>query len=231
MTNPLDALAEATAQRFRTATEFVEATLKAAILEGRLPGGTALRQEELAARFGLSRMPVREALRQLEAQALVDFVPHRGAVVTEISAADAADCYAIRRALEPAALRASIPNLLPEDLESGAALIAAMDTEADPGRMGLLNRRFHMTLYARAGHARLLALAEQQLASFDRYLRFHLASQGRERMAQQDHRAMLAAAAERDIAAAVATLEHHLDTAAAATAGFFASRGAGPAGG
>jgi DNA-binding GntR family transcriptional regulator len=231
MTNPLDALAEATAQRFRTATEFVEATLKAAILEGRLPGGTALRQEDLAARFSLSRMPVREALRQLEAQALVDFIPHKGAVVTEISAADAADCYAIRRALEPAALRASIPHLSPEDLEASAALIAAMDTEADPGRMGLLNRRFHMTLYARAGHARLLALAEHQLASFDRYLRFHLASQGREQMAQQDHRAMMDAAAAGDIPAAVATLEHHLDTAAAATARFFASRSPGQAGG
>ena len=75
--------------RYRTATEYVEGTLRQGILSGALPGGMALRQEELAATFGVSRQPVREALRQLEAQALIDFFPHRGPVVTEISAADA----------------------------------------------------------------------------------------------------------------------------------------------
>lgn len=225
MNDPLAVLDQAAGSRWRTATEYVEAVLKAAILEGRIPGGTALRQEELAARFGLSRMPVREALRQLEAQALVDFVPHKGAVVTEISASDAADCYAVRRALEPAALRHSIPHLTETDFSLAEELIAAMDEEAEPGRMGLLNRRFHMALYSRAGHPRLLALAEQQLASFDRYLRFHLAAQGREQMAQQDHRALLQAARAREVEAAIAVLERHLDTAAQATAAFFAARG------
>ena len=224
--SPLDSLAAAAGPRWRTATEFVEAALKAAILEGRLPGGTPLRQEELAERLGVSRMPVREALRQLEAQALVEVLPHRGAVVAEISAADAADLFAIRRALEPAALRLSTPRLTQEQRAHAAALIEAMDTEPDPGRMGLLNRQFHMALYAAAGHPRLLALAEQHLAAFDRYLRFHLAAQGRERMAQQDHRAMLAAAARGDADAAVAILEGHLDHAADAIARFFAARSA-----
>ena len=86
----LTKLIDAKQPRFRTATEYVESTLKEAILTGALPGGTPLRQEDLAAEFGLSRMPIREALRQLEAQALVDFYPHRGAVVTEISAAEGA---------------------------------------------------------------------------------------------------------------------------------------------
>lgn len=227
--SPLDKLQPAMALRWRTATEFVEATLKAAILDGRLPGGTPLRQEELAERFGLSRMPVREALRQLEAQALIDVLPHRGAVVTEISTADAADTYAIRRALEPAALRLSIPNLTDEQLCRAGDLITAMDEEQDAGQMGALNRRFHMALYAAAGHPRLLALTEQQLASFDRYLRFHLASQGRAHMAQEDHRAMLDAATACDVSRAVAVLEQHLDTAAETIARFFAARNAGMA--
>lgn len=223
--SPLDALGPALGGRWRTATEFVEAVLKAAILEGRLPGGTALRQEELAERFGVSRMPVREALRQLEAQALVDMVPHRGAVVTEISAADAADTYAIRRALEPAALRLSIPRLAPAQLDTAAEIILAMDAEPEPGRMGLLNRRFHMALYAAAGHRRLLALTAAQLAACDRYLRFHLAAHGREHLSQQDHRAMLEAARAGDAPRAVAVLEAHLDRAAGAIARFFAARG------
>lgn len=223
--SPLDCLAPALAGGWRTASDYVEAILKAAILDGRLPGGTALRQEELARRFGVSRMPVREALRQLEAQALVDLVPHRGAVVTAISAADAADGYAIRRALEVAALRLSIPRLSAGQLAEAAGLIAAMDAEPDAARLGQLNRRFHMALYAAAGRARLLQLVEQELSGFDRYLRFHLAAHGRAEMAQDDHRAMLAAAGQGDVATAVAVLERHLDRAAATIAGFFARRG------
>lgn len=221
----LKGLVDGVAPRFRTASEYVEATLRAAILSGRLAGGIPLRQEELAEIFGVSRMPVREALRQLEAQALVDFVPHRGAVVTEISADDAADNYAIRLALEPMALRLSIPHLTEDDFVLAGDLIAEMDEEADPGRMGELNRRFHLSLYARAGRTKLLLLVEQQLAAADRYLRFHLAAKGREHMSQQDHRAMLDAARQRDIPAAIQSLEGHLRTAADTIAAFFATRG------
>jgi len=211
--------------RWRTATEYVEATLKAAILEGRLPAGTPLRQDDIARDLQVSRMPVREALRQLEAQALVDSVPHKGAAVTDISASDAADSFAIRRGLEVAALRLSIPHLTAEDGAAAAALIDAMEEEADPGQLGQLNRRFHMALYARAGRPRLLGLVDRELAVFDRYLRFFLAAQGRERMAQQDHRAMLSAAQAGEVPQAVEVLERHIDAAAAAMAGFFAGRG------
>lgn len=221
----LTGVVAAAGPRFRTATEYVEATLRSAILDGRLAGGTALRQEELADAFGVSRMPVREALRQLEAQALIDFVPHKGAVVTEISGDDAADNYAIRMGLEPVALALSIPALGAEDLERARDLIAEMDAEPEPGRLGELNRRFHMSLYARAGRPRLLALTGQQLASADRYLRFHLAAKGREHMAQDEHRAMLAAAEAGDVATAVSVLRAHLDRAAATIAEFFRARG------
>jgi DNA-binding GntR family transcriptional regulator len=210
--------------RHRTATAFVEATLRAAILSGRLAGGTPLRQEDLATAFGVSRMPVREALRQLEAQALLDFVPHKGAVVTEISAADAADTYAIRAALEPAALALSIPDLTEIALGRAADLLHDMDVEEEPGRMGELNRRFHMTLYEAAPHPKLLALVEGQLSSFDRYLRFQLAAQGREHLSQDDHRGMLEAAHARDVPRAVEILRGHLKTAATALAAFFAER-------
>jgi DNA-binding GntR family transcriptional regulator len=211
--------------RWRTATEYVEATLKAAILEGRLQARTPLRQDDIARDLDVSRMPVREALRRLEAQALVDAVPHKGAVVTDISAADAADSFAIRRGLEETALRLSIPHLSPADLDGAEALIAAMEEEPDPGQLGALNRRFHVALYARAGRPRLLLLVERELAVFDRYLRFFLAARGRGSMAQEDHRAMLAAARQRDADAAAAVLARHIETAACAMAAFFAARG------
>jgi DNA-binding GntR family transcriptional regulator len=214
--------------RFRTATEYVESTLKEAILTGALPGGTPLRQEDLAAEFGLSRMPIREALRQLEAQALVDFQPHRGAVVTEISAAEGADNYAIRGALEPAALRLSVPHLTRDDIARARALADEMDAEEDAGeplgRLGELNRRFHMTLYSRAGRPRLLALVDQHLAAADRYLRFHLAALGRNHLSQEEHRGMLDACAAHDADEACAILTEHIATAARNLQEFFAPR-------
>ena len=197
-------------RRHLTATAFVEATLRTAILSGRLPGGMALRQEELAAAFGVSRMPVREALRKLEAQGLLDFTPHKGAVVTAISAADATDIYAIRLALEPATFERSIPHLNADDFQRAEDLIIEMDDEQDPGLMGDLNRRFHMTLYGAAGCPRLMALAESHLVSFDLYLRFHLAANGRAHLGQDEHRAMLAFARQRDVRAAVNVLRTHI---------------------
>lgn len=210
--------------RHLTATAFVEATLRAAILAGRLPGGMPLRQEDLAAAFGVSRMPVREALRKLEAQALLDFVPHKGAVVTEISASDAADIYAIRMALEPAVFERSIPHLTPDDFQRAEELIAEMDQEQDAGQMGELNRRFHMTLYGAAGCPKLIALAENHLAVFDRYLRFHLAANGPAHLSQDEHTAMLAAARNRDTIKAVESLRRHIETAAETIQIFFAER-------
>jgi DNA-binding GntR family transcriptional regulator len=102
--------------------------------------------------------------------------------------------------------------------------VAEMDTEADLGRLGELNRRFHMSLYFRAGHAKFLALTEQQLAVADRYLRFHLSAKGREHLAQEDHRGLLAAAEARDVEAAVSIVKRHLATAAATIAEFFRQR-------
>lgn len=213
--------------RYRTTAEFVEATLREAILTGVIAPGTPLRQEELAETFGVSRMPVREALRQLEARALAEFHPHRGAVVAEISAADGADIGAIRMALEPMALRLSLPGLTAADLAQAEDLIAEMDGEADPGRMGELNRRFHMTLYARAGRPRLLALTEQHLLAADRYLRFQFAALGYLPRSQDEHRALLAACRAGDADEACRLVTEHVGQAAEQLAAFLKGREAG----
>ncbi|SMH48122.1 GntR family transcriptional regulator [Azospirillum agricola] len=221
----LSAVIERNRRHFRTATEFVEAAMREGILTGALPAGAPLRQEELAAAFGVSRMPVREALRQLEARALVEFHPHRGAVVAEISAADSADISAIRAALEPAALRLSLPRLTAGDFTLAEELIGEMDAETDPGRMGELNRRFHMTLYARAGRPRLLALAEQHLAAADRYLRFQFAALGYHPRSQDEHRALLAACRAGNADAACAAVVNHILAAEKLLTAFLGERG------
>jgi len=219
------AVVEASRPRFRTVVEFVEEALRQAILSGALAGGTPLRQEELATTFRTSRMPVREALRRLEAQALVDFYPHRGAVVAEISAAEAADNTAIRAALEPMALKLSAPRLTAGDLDAAEALCAAMDGGGDIAEVGALNRQFHMTLYARADRPRLLALTESHLASADRFIRFHYAHHERQRRISQDeHRAMVAACRAGDVTGACAVLTAHIEEAGARHLAFLETR-------
>lgn len=91
--------------------------------------------------------------------------------------------------------------------------------------MGALNRQFHMTLYGAAGCPRLMALTESHLASFDLYLRFHLAANGRAHLGQDEHRAMLEAARRGDARQAVSILRRHIETAARTIQAFFAERG------
>lgn len=180
-----------------------------------------MRQEELAKTFNVSRMPVREALKKLEAQALVDFVPYKGAIVTQISKADGLDNYAIRLALEPAAIRYSIPYLTSDDLQQARDLIQQMNDETEMDQLGELNKRFHMCLYGKTPHAKLLQLVEKQLSVEDRYLRFHLSAMGREHMSQDEHLAMVEAATHQDLDRAETLVRNHLLKAAIALENFF----------
>jgi DNA-binding GntR family transcriptional regulator len=193
------------------ARSVIEETLRAAILDGRLPCGIALRQQDLADLFGVSRMPVREALRQLEAQALLNVVAHKGAVVAPLVQGDAAETYALRILLESEALRLSVPLLETADLEQAARYIDELESEHDYTEIGRLNRLFHMSLYSKAPNKRLLKLVEDGLNEEERFLRFNLEDMGLGKLSQEDHRVMLRAAVERDVEGSVKLLIHHLN--------------------
>ncbi|WPN47367.1 MULTISPECIES: GntR family transcriptional regulator [unclassified Pseudomonas] len=191
----------------------IEQTLRSAILDGRIPCGTALRQQDLADLFGVSRMPVREALRQLEAQALLNVIAHKGAVVAPLVQGDAVETYALRILLESQALRLSVPLLEEEDVEQARRYIEALESEHDFTEIGRLNRLFHMTLYCRTPNRRLLKLVEDGLNEEERFLRFNLESMGLGKLSEDDHRALLQAAQDRDVDRSVNLLEHHLNRA------------------
>ena len=193
------------------ARSVIEETLRAAILDGRIPCGAALRQQDLADLFGVSRMPVREALRQLEAQALINVIAHKGAVVAPLVQGDAVETYALRILLESEALRLSIPLLVDEDLEQAARYIDELETENNYTEIGRLNRLFHMALYCKAPNQRLLRLVEDGLNEEERFLRFNLEAMGLGKISQEDHRALLRAVEDRDVERAVKLLEQHLN--------------------
>ncbi len=197
------------------ARSVIEEKLRSAILDGRLPEGMALRQQELATLFGVSRMPVREALRQLEAQSLLKVVMHKGAVVAPLIGEDAVDTYAVRLLLETEALRQSIPNLTPEHLAQARSYIDQLDTETNLTELGRLNRLFHLSLYAGATNRKLLRMIEQELNEEERFLRFHLSAMGLGKPTQDDHIALVDAVQEKNIEHAVQVLQDHLNHASA----------------
>lgn len=189
----------------------IEETLRSAILDGRLPAGTALRQQELATLFGVSRMPVREALRQLEAQSLLRVEMHKGAIVAPLIGEDAVDAYALRILLESEALRLSIPLLDAVDLTEAQRCIEQLEVETDYAEMGRLNRMFHMALYAKASNKRLMAVVEQGLNEEERFLRFNLEAMNLGKLAQDDHWELLRLAQNARVEESVEALQNHLN--------------------
>nr|WP_189672049.1 GntR family transcriptional regulator [Pseudomonas sp. SWRI18] len=192
------------------ARSVIEETLRNAILDGRLPCGTAMRQQELASLFGVSRMPVREALRQLEAQSLLHVVTHKGAVVAPLIEDNSAETYELRMLLESEALRLSIPLLTEADIVEANAIIDALEQEKDYREIGRLNRLFHMTLYGKAPNQRLLKLVEHGLNEEERFLRYNLEAMGLGETSQEDHRELLSLVAQKKTAQSILTLRNHL---------------------
>lgn len=188
----------------------IEAKVRNAILDGRLPAGIALRQQELATLFGVSRMPVREALRQLEAQSLLRVETHKGAVVAPLISEDATDAYALRILLESEAIRQSIPLLAEDDIAAARLCIEKLEIETDYAVMGTLNRQFHMTLYSKAPNKRLLKLVEEGLNEEERFLRFNLSAMGLGKLSQHDHWELLELAQSKSVELTIRALELHL---------------------
>ena len=208
--NPLNSIVVSDPIPAHLARSVIEETLRNAILDGRLPCGTAIRQEALAQLFGVSRMPVREALRQLEAQGLLQVVQYKGAVVAPLIEDDSLETYELRQLLEAQALRLSVPLLSNEDFEEAEGYIEALEVETDFGKIGTLNRQFHQALYCKAPNKKLLALIEAGLIEEERFLRFNLEQMNLGKLCQDDHRALLRHARANDVEACIVELQLHL---------------------
>lgn len=208
--NPLNSIKITGPIPAHLARSVIEETLRNAILDGRLPCGTAMRQQELASLFGVSRMPVREALRQLEAQSLLHVVTHKGAVVAPLIEDNSAETYELRMLLESEALRLSIPLLTEADIAEADTFICALEQEKNYTEIGRLNRLFHMTLYGKAPNQRLLKLVEHGLNEEERFLRFSLEAMGLGETSQEDHRELLNLVAQKKVEESILTLRNHL---------------------
>lgn len=202
--------AESVMQGPRTVAEQVANVLREAIANGTIKAGTPLRQDELAEQFGFSRMPIRDALRQLEAEGIVSIHPTKGAQVARMDSAEISEIYALRELLESEALRLSLPNLAGAKLDEAEQVLDQIDAERNVGRWGTLNRAFHLALYDACCNHRLLGLIEAHHNAADRYVRILLSNLDYRSRSQTEHRDLLAACRLRDAGNAISILRQHL---------------------
>lgn len=200
-------------QQQRSTPDLIAEALREAILRGIFQEGQSLRQDEIATQFGVSRIPVREALRQLEAEGLVTLHLNRGATVSVLTVAEAQEICEIRSALEAMAIQLAIPKLTDSDLEKAAVILEATEQTTDEGLWAKLNWEFHATLYAVAARPRLLTMIKNLHINIDRYVRLQMTQMDYLEKSQKEHYQLLDACRQRDPKAAVKLLKRHIDTA------------------
>ena len=201
-------------KQHRTLASAVADRLREQILSSAYPAGTQLRQDALAASFGVSRIPVREALFQLEAEGLLQMVPHKGAVVTELSPEEVNDIFDLRVMLETRLFRDSAARLTPEDFAALDAVQARFDIaieERDLAQWGVLNQQLHAALYARAQLPQTSAVVAALLQKSDRYTRVQLSSDAARRRAASEHAQLIALARQGEVEAACTYLAAHIE--------------------
>jgi DNA-binding GntR family transcriptional regulator len=188
-------------------------SLRERILQGEFQEGDQLVQESIAKEYEVSRMPVREALRQLEAAGLVVLKMHKGAVVKSIPVEQIAELFDLRVTLESELLTHAVRKMTAADLAASGAIMEQLEQayrSGDIGTWGSLNWAFHSSLYAPAGRVQTLAIAETINMQTDRYIRLGMVLNHSIAGAEIEHRELLALCAGRDTKAAVAYLKRHI---------------------
>ncbi|QRG08549.1 GntR family transcriptional regulator [Xanthobacter dioxanivorans] len=201
--------------KHRTLSAAILDQLRQAILDGSHPAGTQLRQDALAELYGVSRIPVREALFQLEAEGLVRMVPQKGAIVSGLSVEEIDDVFELRRIMEPRLLARSAPLFDAEDLARLDAIHAQFTAAVrtlDVSQWGILNADFHMALYARALLPRTRQIVAALLQTSDRYTRLQLSTTEAMGRAESEHARLIAMCRAGEVEDACRFLDAHIAT-------------------
>jgi DNA-binding GntR family transcriptional regulator len=201
----------ASSERTRTAYEFVLGRLRSAIVSGQIKGGTHLVQATVASELGVSTTPVREALRQLASEGIVELDAHRGAVVRSVDLNEMLEIYDLRALLEPRCMEMAAQQISAGDLARAEDLQLQMDAEDDLDAWAHLNREFHQLLCTSVNAPRLVSILQGLHAANPLYVSVGLRSASRPLEAgNRGHREILAALKERDPQAAVKASRAHI---------------------
>jgi DNA-binding GntR family transcriptional regulator len=193
--------------------------LRAAILEGRLKPGEWLRQERLAQELGVSQMPVREALKELTAEGLIEHLPYRGVRVIEFNPDDIADLYEHRAFLEGRAARIAAMNITAEEIAELKQLQKEMEQNLAPEKLPVyrdLNRRFHQIIFTASHHEYLIRTLTQMWATFPTMLIGNFLATATNPLPERDnpditeHHTLIGALERHDSIAAEQALKEHI---------------------
>lgn len=189
-----------------TAQEAVLTELRRLLVTGDLAPGTPIRQEALAERLGVSRVPVREALKVLEGEGHVSYSAHRGYVVAELSIDDLVEVYRLRELLEAEAIRVAVPRLTLlnlEEIEQAARDVESAGADGDLAEVTAANRNFHFLLFDAAGLPRLSRTLRQLWDATDVYRSVYFAAADNRQRVVDEHEHLCAALRAGDAEAAI----------------------------
>ena len=198
-------------------TSAVADRLRDEIIRGDIQEGAQLRQDLIASQYHVSRIPVREALRQLHAEGLITIVPNRGAIVPELSPNDVEELFTIRALLEPEVLKRSIPLLTQDDFAAAQSIlekyVTDLQREEHISEWGTLNWKFHQTLYSRADLPHFMSIIRNVNHRGERYTRLQLYLTHGMNRANQEHKEILSLCRKREAGAACRLLRQHIQHA------------------
>ena len=205
------------AEPHATKSDFAHARVRELILTGELEPGAVINQALLAKQIGISTTPLREALRRLRQQGLVELDAHRDARVTELTAEEARDLLEVRRSLDPLAASLAAERRTRQDIaEMRAGLEALEPLPADPAMAQLLaHRRFHSAIYRASHNTKLVEVLDGLWDSADRYRRHGLQVErsAEERAAKAaEHALLFQAIVEGDAETAADVMRAHVQT-------------------
>ncbi|WP_298775298.1 GntR family transcriptional regulator [uncultured Shewanella sp.] len=202
----------------KTRTQVVVEVLREKILSGHIKAGEPLRQSALADELNVSRIPIREALLQLEAEGLVRFEAHKGATATELSVEQVTELFELRALIETELLAKAIMNMQDEDIEKAEHILIELEfafkQKQSVSSWSELNRQFHTSLYQAANRPYALDMVQGLKTNCDRYIRLQLLLAGGIAQAEKEHRELLDYCKQKNVDAAVTLLRQHILQAA-----------------
>lgn len=203
----------------KTIAANVAASIREDILSGAFAPGEALRQDMLAERFSVSRIPVREALLQLEAQGLITVNAHRGGVVVPMSNEEANEIFYLRAKLEPDLVAYTVREASAETLAEAKRLYQEMNDELSARgptpSFGDMHWQFHRTLYAGNTREQSIAIVDRLYLLSERYIRLHLRKKMRAPRSKKEHKALLDACLTGKSHEAAKLVKAHIEATAA----------------
>ncbi|WP_245475926.1 GntR family transcriptional regulator [Mesorhizobium sp. M7A.F.Ca.US.006.01.1.1] len=194
----------------QSAATIVADALRVNILHHTLEGGERLRQDAIAARFGVSQMIVREAFKQLASEGFLKLEPRRGVSVAVMGADEAWEITQLRSLIEAEALQWAIPEMTQDDLAQARRILVELDKAKSIDKIILLNARFHETLYSPCKRERTLSLIATLRTNFERYLRFTWQETLHREQSQLEHWDILTLCEKKDSHRAAAALKKHI---------------------